>query len=311
MSTSDAQKLIGEGSSSDIDTGSKTNSDIDVISEKLSANTIADNTNTMTIADVRKMSISDFEELLFRDPPPNEDCSVCMLPLPHHSGVCGVEKLYMESCGKTFCRGCSLVESKEMKKGNIKPWCSFCRAPLSGSDKETVERYKRRTRVDDAEAIYSLCNAYSNGHWGLRQNHLKAIGLWKRGAELGSCNANAYLASIYLHGEGIEEDRKLAMHHMKLAAIGGHETARYALGLMEEQNGNIDRAMKHYMISAKCGFDDSLKEVGEGYNAGLVTKDEYVSTLRAHEECQGRMRSAQREEAAHWKRTRNLGLTDT
>ena len=40
--------------------------------------------------------------------------------------------------------------------------------------------------------------------------------------------------------------------------------------------------MKHFMIAAKAGFDLSLKEVGEGYKRGHVTKDEYAQTLRAY-----------------------------
>ena len=38
-------------------------------------------------------------------------------------------------------------------------------------------------------------------------------------------------------------------------------------------------AMKHFMISARAGYCDSLKEVGEGYKAGLVTKEEYMQML--------------------------------
>ena len=108
-----------------------------------------------------------------------------------------------------------------------------------------------------------------------------------------------------MHGEGVEEDHNEAAYYYKLAAIGGHEVARHILGILEEVNGNFDRAMKHYIIGARSGDDKSLKEIGKGYKYGLVTKDEYASTLRAHKECQDRMKSAQREEAAHLKRTRN------
>lgn len=84
MSTSYEQKSK-EGSSYPIRSSGKGVSDIDVVSEKLSGNTIADNTNTNSA--VGKKSTFDFEELLFRDPPPNEDCPICMLPMPYQSGV--------------------------------------------------------------------------------------------------------------------------------------------------------------------------------------------------------------------------------
>ena len=39
----------------------------------------------------------------------------------------------------------------------------------------------------------------------------------------------------------------------------------------------MDRAMKHFIIAAKSGFGDSLKEVGDGCKAGHVTKAEYAA----------------------------------
>eukprot|EP00956_Cyclotella_meneghiniana_P032956 scaffold92421_cov22-Cyclotella_meneghiniana.AAC.2 len=38
----------------------------------------------------------------------------------------------------------------------------------------------------------------------------------------------------------------------------GHEVARYTLGHLEEKIGNMDRAMRHYIIAAKCGSDISI-----------------------------------------------------
>lgn len=85
------------------------------------------------------------------------------------------------------------------------------------------------------------------------------------------------------------------LHHWKLAAIGGHEVARYNLGTMEE---DIVKSMKHFTIAARSGFDESLKAVGDGYKDGFVTKDEYANTLRAYQVSVAEMKSAQRTEAA-------------
>ena len=62
-------------------------------------------------------------------------------------------------------------------------------------------------------------------------------------------------------------------------------------------NGNLNRAMKHFMIAAKSGYDISLKEVGKGYKAGLITKDEYARTLRAYQDIINAMKSEERTEA--------------
>lgn len=42
--------------------------------------------------------------------------------------------------------------------------------------------------------------------------------------------------------------------------------------------------MKHFMISAGAGDDESLKVIREGFMKGGVTKDDFEITLRVHKE---------------------------
>jgi len=46
----------------------------------------------------------------------------------------------------------------------------------------------------------------------------------------------------------VEQDKRKATHYYELAALRGDVTARYNLGLKEEKVGNMDRALKHYML---------------------------------------------------------------
>ena len=241
-----------------------------------------------------KMSISD--EKLFAAPPPKEDCPICFLPMPHADGICGVGKTYMPCCGKLLCEGCSIAEDDEMVKGNIKAWCSLRRLPLPKSNEEYIKRLKKRMQLNDARALGVMGRDYQYGKSGLPKNLNKAFELLKKSADLGSPMAHYDLAYAYLNGEGIEgDDEEKAFHHWKLAAIGGHEIARYYLGVLEK---NAPVAMKHHMIAARSGYDASLKMVGEGYKAGLVTKDEYANTLRAYQLSVDEMKSRERDIAA-------------
>lgn len=61
--------------------------------------------------------------------------------------------------------------------------------------------------------------------------------------------------------------------------------------------GRMNLAMKHFMMAARSGADNSLKQIGLGYKAGHVTKDDYASTLRAHKASQDEMKSEQRARA--------------
>lgn len=100
--------------------------------------------NIDTVSDsLERVNISnDYDDELFQDPPPKEDCQICFLPMPYTNGLCGVEVVYQPCCGKSMCGGCTSAENKEMKEGNIKEWCPFCRLPYPKSDEERVKRIK-------------------------------------------------------------------------------------------------------------------------------------------------------------------------
>ena len=244
---------------------------------------------------VDNITISD--EDLFADPPPKEECPLCMLPMPCTNGVCGILKAYMACCGKMICEGCSIAEDDEVAKGNLKDLCSFCRVPMATSDDEFVKRLMKRANANDHNAFYALGGIYRRGG-ELSQDTTKAFEMMNKAAELGLSMAHYNISISYLTGDGVERDLDKASRHLELAAIGGDEVARHKLGIEEVHLGNMDRAMKHFMIAARSGFDDALKEVGEGYKAKVVTKDEYASTLRAHKASQDEMKSEQRSRAA-------------
>ena len=54
------------------------------------------------------------------------------------------------------------------------------------------------------------------------------------------------------------------------------------------------------IIAAKAGNPLSLDKVKEGFQTGLVTKDEYAGTLRAFHERQTEMKSEARDKAAEF-----------
>ena len=108
------------------------------------------------------------------------------------------------------------------------------------------------------------------------------------------------MGNSYYHGRGVEIDKKKAKYYYELAAIKGNVIARHNLGCVEGNAGNHQRAMKHFMLAAKAGNKDSLDEVKRGFTKGLVTKDEYESTLRAYHVCQAEMKSETRDNAAEW-----------
>jgi len=253
-----------------------------------------------------KMSTISDEEL-FADPPPKEDCAICFLPMPFTTGMFGVDTSYQTCCGKIVCSGCMEVACTQKDSP-----CPFCRMPTPSIEVEHLGRCKKRMAAGDAEAFYNLAGVYERGVWGLPVDRSKELDLLKQAAELGSCAAHSSLAYAYRTGDGAEIDMEKAVHHWKRAAILGDESSRYCLGVHEEKMGNLrnrefgmipindanyNRAMKHFMISARAGCEKSLKAIGEGYKSGIVTKEEYGKALRAQKESQEGMKSEQRENA--------------
>ena len=68
--------------------------------------------------------------------------------------------------------------------------------------------------------------------------------------------------------------------------------------MSEGRAGNMDRALKHFMIAAGGGDNDSLKKIQQMLMNGDAMKDDYAKALRAYQACLNEMKSPQRDEAA-------------
>ena len=143
--------------------------------------------------------------------------------------------------------------------------CPFCRTPEAFSDEKALERIQKRAESDDAEAINMLGGYYHVGTMGLQQDHGKAMKLWLRAGELGCVASYGRIADCYHNGIGVERDMAKSKYYAELAAMGGHVISRHNIGATEWNACNFDRAVKHLMISAEAGWDESLKEIREGY----------------------------------------------
>ena len=73
-----------------------------------------------------------YDEQLFKEPPPNEECPICMLPLMNEYKT----ETFMACCGKTICMGC--IGAMIMSGG--KDLCAYCRMPPPTSNEEEIDR---------------------------------------------------------------------------------------------------------------------------------------------------------------------------
>ena len=87
----------------------------------------------------RKRAAELHNEQLFKEHPLQEECPICMLPLPLFTNQTTTGVTFHLCCGKCICSGCicAMVES------GAKRLCAYCRTPPANSDGEQVKRVEK------------------------------------------------------------------------------------------------------------------------------------------------------------------------
>jgi TPR repeat protein len=175
--------------------------------------------------------------------------------------------------------------------GNISK-CPFCNTDRSSkTDEEIVEEIVKRVEANDAVAIGMLAQHYYKGLRGFQQDHNKAVELWTWAADLGCSDAHNNLADEYRD----LGDMKKAKFHSEAAAMEGNEIARYNLGIIGYEYGNMERAVKHWTIAASAGEYQAMYALRMEFEQGVVSRESIDSILKAYNSSCAEMRSKSRE----------------
>lgn len=156
-------------------------------------------------------------------------------------------------------------------------------------------------RVNDARAINNMAGRYRCGSTGLPQDQGKSLELTLRAAELGSLDACYNLAVNYRDGVAVEKNTSKERHYLQIAAKGGIVSARFNLGVLEQDRGNFVLAYRHWLICAAGGHKRAMELIGNGFRSGLVTRDEYEKAIRANKKTHDEERSDERDKYAAFK----------
>jgi len=230
------------------------------------------------------------DELLFKQPDSSHlgDCPICCLPLPLDK-----EKSTLKGCcSKVICNGCDHANMVQEEEGKLNFKCPFCRKPTAETDEEFDKQNMKRIEANDPVAMTQRGgDQYDKG------DYQSALTYFTKAAELGDVDSHFRLAALYHLGKGVEKDSGKKFHHLEEAAIGGHPNARYNLGIEEGNYGNAERAVKHFIIAAKQGYDNSIKPLMPAYRNGLISKEDLAAVLRAHQAAIDATKSPQRDTA--------------
>jgi len=149
----------------------------------------------------------------------------------------------------------------------------------------------------DPAAMEYIGYLYREGELGLKKDMSRAIELWTEAAKLGSAGACYKLGMAYVDGVGVGKDLEGAVRYYEKGAMLGHAGARHNLGWHEYKRGNSDRALRHYLISAKMGVEASLVNIKKLLKDGIATKSQYGDALKGYQDALEEMKSPEREYA--------------
>ena len=175
--------------------------------------------------------------------------------------------------------------------------CAFCRTPIPDNDDDGLAMVQARVEKKDPHALHHLGQKYFFGEIGLQKDMQKAVELYTEAAELGSVDALFNLGYAFELGEGVEQDETKSVHFYIKAAMQGHSESRHNLGSIEGEKKNFDRAVRHFLISAKMGYKNSVEIIKNMFMAGLATKEHYAQALKGYQDAVEDTKSPEREEA--------------
>ena len=236
------------------------------------------------------------DELLFKQPEGTHmgrDCPICSLPMP-----LDIKKSTIyDCCSKLICNGCRHANQIREIELRLQQSCPFCRKPGPKTKSEQDKRRMKRIKANDPVSI-----RHEGIKWHEKGYHSRAFEYYTKAAELGDADAHYNLSLLYHDGLGVEQDIGKDIYHLEEATIGGHPFARYNLGCEEMDNGNVERAVKHWIIAATQGLDESIKSLMGAFREGFISKEKLAVALRAHHAAVDDMKSPQREAAEESRR---------
>ena len=208
--------------------------------------------------------------------------------------------MFSGCCSKLICHGCNYANQKREFEEGLERRCAFCREPIAKSQEEGDKRMMKRIKENnDPAAMNQMGTKRYNGG-----DYETAFKYFTKATELGDTEAHYNLSVMYGEGEGVEKDHEKEIYHLEKAAIGGQPEARHNHGIEEWNNGRFERAVKHFIIAANLGSNDSLKCIKDLHADGHASKEEYAGAFHSYQAAVDEAKSTERDEAeTHFRAT--------
>ena len=94
---------------------------------------------------------------------------------------------------------------------------------------------------------------------------------------------------------GLQQNRKKRSSAIEKAAEGGDVIARHNLGGMEDENGNVVAAMRHWRLSASVGSRFSMDNSIARFEQGLFQHVDLAESLQAFYRARAELKTKSRD----------------
>jgi len=115
------------------------------------------------------------------------------------------------------------------------------------------------------------------------EHNFKACNL---AAEKGEADAQKHLGSLYLAGEGVEQNYQQALHWFQQASAQGHAVATYNIGVLHDKGLGLEKdyveANKWYRKSADMGYSSAQYNLGIMYEYGQTVEEDYSRAMELY-----------------------------
>jgi TPR repeat protein len=110
----------------------------------------------------------------------------------------------------------------------------------------------------------------------------EAFALAQEAAEAGDAEGHAWLGWFYENGEVVEVDLEKAVYHLRIAAAGGDDYARWRIGVLIDQGtaqGTLEEAVALFEAAAGEGYTDAMVSLAVMKATGRGTVQDYPAAL--------------------------------
>ncbi|MDR2709289.1 MAG: sel1 repeat family protein [Elusimicrobiota bacterium] len=151
-------------------------------------------------------------------------------------------------------------------------------ADIAPNEKIAREYYLQSAKLNDPFAICSI--AY---HFMLINNFEEAFEWYQKAADLGYAEAQYYLGEMYMSGQGVRQNSKLAIKWYQKAADQKYFEAQFALADFYYNNQEFKKAFEIYKRLAEEGNAGAQKILGDMYYSGIGVKQNFSSAFMWYE----------------------------